>query len=353
MVKRKKPTKNNPANESDQYLSTGSTLLNLAISGHPDRGYMRGKYYLFVGDSMSGKTFFILTCLAEASLRKDFDDYRFIFDNAEDGALMDIGKFFGKSVEERIEPPMTEGGNPIYSNTIEEFYYHVDDAFLEERPFIYILDSMDALSSDPEQSKFDEQKEAHRKGKSTTGTFGDGKAKINSSGIRKLLSRLKKTGSILIVVNQTRDNLGFGFEKKTRSGGRALTFYATLELWSSIKGKIKRTVRGKQRQIGVECSVRVKKNRIKGRDRTVQVPIYHSFGIDDVGSCIDYLLEENHWKVAKSGFFDAIGFGGKLSRDNLIKRIEREGEVPRLREIVTKVWNEIEDACVIERKARY
>jgi len=70
------------------YLSTGSTLLNLACTGFPERGFIKGHYYFIVGDSTSGKTWLSLTCLAEASINPNFKNYRFIYDNAEDGALM-------------------------------------------------------------------------------------------------------------------------------------------------------------------------------------------------------------------------------------------------------------------------
>jgi len=173
------------------------------------------------------------------------------------------------------------------SHSIEEFYYHIDDALEQKKPFIYILDSMDSLSSKAEKDKFDETKMAYRKGKEVAGSYGDGKAKKNSTSLRQLLAPLQKTGSILIIINQTRDNLGFGFGKKTRSGGRALRFYATIELWSSVKRKLSRTIKGKKRQLGVECSIQIKKNRITGRERTLTLPIYHSFGIDDVGSCVN------------------------------------------------------------------
>jgi len=333
-------------------LSTGSTLLNLACSGTSIGGFLKGKYYFLVGDSASGKTFLSLTCLAEAAINKEFKDYRFIYDNAEDGAMMDIEKFFGSGVAARMTAPGLYDGELVFSETIEDFYYNLDDAIGLGQPFIYILDSMDALSSEAEADKFNEQKQAYRKGKTTTGSYGDGKAKKNSAGIRKALSGLRRTGSILIIINQTRDNLGFGFEKKTRSGGHALRFYATLELWSSVKSKIKKTVKGKLRQIGVECRIQIKKNRITGRESDLLIPIYHSFGIDDLGSCVDYLLAENHWeKRGQSLRADEFGFKGK--RESFIKMIEENELEDDLRDIVGKVWNEIESLSSIDRKKRY
>jgi len=347
-LKKKKTKKDKPL-----YLSTGSTLLNLACSGKVQGGFRAGKYYFLVGDSASGKTFLSLTCLAEAGINPAFGDYRFIYDNSEDGALMDIKKFFGPAVSRRMEAPSTEkDGTPTYSSSIEEFYFHIDDAFSVGKPFIYILDSMDSLTTEDEGKKFDEHKKAHRKGKQAKGSYGDGKAKKNSTNLRRLLTPLKKSNSILIVISQTRDNLGFGFETKTRSGGRSLRFYATLEIWSSIKGKITKGVKGKIRQLGIKCLCKIKKNRMTGKESSVVIPIYHSYGIDNIGGCIDYLIEEDHWDVAGKKI-NAVEFGVALTADKLIAYIEENEKEYELHKIVGTVWKEIEEACAVKRKQKY
>lgn len=352
-------------------LSTGSTLLNLACSGKLSAAFLPSTFNYLVGDSASGKSFLTLTCLAEAAKNKDFNNYRFIFDDVEGGAMMDVEKFFGKKVAERLEPPAVDKktGLPISSGTIEEFFYHIDDALDEGRPFIYILDSMDGLSSDSEVDKFQEQKIAHQRGKQISGSYGDGKAKKNSAGIRQVLSGLKKTGSILIIISQTRDNIGFGaqFNPKTRSGGHALRFYATLELWSSIKGKINKTVRGEQTPVGINCQVKVKKNRLTGRERDIVIPIYYSTGFDDTGSCVQFLIENKHWKKVgksgeevneengkkKSGVIDAKEFDYSGNEEGLIKHIEETGQELELKLLVSTVWDEIEAESEVIRKKRY
>jgi RecA/RadA recombinase len=336
------------------FLSTGSVLLNLACTGRPYGGFAKGKYYFIVGDSSSGKTFLTLTCLAEAGINKSFKDYRFIYDNGEDGALMNIEKFFGKAVKDRLEAPSyTENCEAVYSKTIEDFYYHIDDAIQEGGPFIYIQDSMDVLSSTDEAKKFDEQKKANRKGRKVAGSYGDGKAKKNSAGLRRLLTPMKESGSILIILSQTRDNIGFGaqFNPKTRSGGNALKFYACLEIWSSVRKKIVKTVKGKKRQIGMVSLLKVKKNRFTGKDRNVEVPIYHSYGFDNIGSMVDYLLDENHWSGDKKIKAKEFKFEG--TKEKLIKYIEENDMEQDLISIVTDVWNEIEKACEVKRKRRY
>ena len=338
-------------------LGTGSTLLNLACSGHPRGGFAKGGYYFFVGDSSSGKTFFSLTCLAEAAASKRFDGYRFIYDGPEGGARMDLAKFFGSKVAARLEAPRVEDDKPQASKDIEDFYFNIDDAFKAGRPFIYILDSMDSLSSAQEREKADARK-AFARGrtkKKPAGEYGDGKAKVNSSGIRRGLADLRDSGSILLILNQTRDNIGGGpFDpKKTRSGGHSLTFYADLEMWSKVGGSLKRTVRGKERQIGIIVKVRVKKNRQTGRDRTISVPIYWSTGIDDLGGCVDFLVDERAWTKNKAGVIDAVGLGLDGTREEIVEQIEERGLERDLRMLTADLWREIDEATAVKRKPRY
>lgn len=338
-------------------VSSGSTLLNLLCSSRPNGCFAKGKYYFMVGDSSSGKTWLALTVFAEATQSKHFANYDLIHDNVEDGALMDLGFYFGAEVNKRIRPPAyAEDKSPIFSSTVESFYYHMDDAIARAektgRPFIYVLDSQDSLDSSAASDKFQEQKKAFEEGKDSAGSYGDGKAKIHSENIRRVLLGLRKTNSILIVIGQTRDNLGMGFEKKTRSGGKSLRFYATVEIWTSIKEKLKKNVRGRDRVIGQLVEVQTKKNRITGTLGTVTIPIYLRYGIDDIGSCIDYLIAEKHWTGTKTNV-EAPEFKFDGTREKLIQHIETNGLERDLRQIAADVWNDVEQALAPRRKPRY
>lgn len=345
-----------PVPEAD-LLKTGSTMLDLAITGKRAGGFAKGKYFWIVGDSSSGKTFLTLTCLAEASINKEFNNYRFIYDNGEDGALMDMGRFFGPRMADRLEAPSeTADGEPVYSDTIEDFYYHLDDAFNAGYPFIYVLDSMDALDSKYSAKKFDEAKKAARKGTQAKGDYGDGKAKINSTRIRHVVRQLRDTGSILIVLSQTRDNIDAGMfeEQQTHAGGRALKFYATVQLWSSVGKRIKRTVNDREIVVGVTCRVKTKKNRFTGRERVVEFPIYYANGIDDIGGMVDYLTTWKVWpkvagKIDASKHFDDV----KLRREDLIKWVEENQARDELEHICETAWQAVEEKLVTHRRSKY
>jgi RecA/RadA recombinase len=342
-------------------VSTGSTQLNLACSDNPFTGFRKGGYYFLVGDSASGKSWLSLSCFAEACLSPEFAKHRLIFDDVEGGVQMNMAHYFGKAVAERMEPAggWDKSGRPINSSRVEEFYYNITDAIKAGKPFIYVLDSQDALDSAASRDKFEEQKKAARQGKDAAGSYGDGKAKYHSEHIRMVLSDVRKMGSILIIIGQTRDNVtGFGFEKKIRSGGKALRFYADLEIWTSVEGKITRTVRGVKRTVGVNCLAEVRKNRITGKigkDRSVIFPIYYDHGIDDVGACVDFLVENGHWLETKkdSGLFIATELTITASRNKLIHHIEDKNLENSIRHLCGEVWGQIEDEARVERKPRY
>ncbi len=345
-------TRKPKADKSGHALSTGCTLLNMALTGDPRRGFLTRHYYLLVGDSNSGKTFTSMTCFAEATQNEFFKNHRLIYDNIEDGMLMDVERLFGPEVERRLRPPAGSIEDPQFSETIEDFYYHVDDAIKKGKPFIYVLDSMDSLSSHDEQKKFDEQKTAHRAGKTTAGSYGDGKAKKNSGNLRKVLAGLRKTDSILIIICQTRDNLTGWGDPKSRSGGKSLRFYATTEIWTTPIGQIKKTVRGKERKIGIKVGIQTKKNRITGKLHEVETSIIPTYGIDDIGSCIDYLCSEGWWKKIKDSSNIKAGEFGTVSREKLV-RIFDDGKFSTLRKEVAACWEAVEAACAIKRSARY
>jgi len=341
--------------DRESALSSGSTLLNLACTDHPDFAFMKGGYYYLVGDSMSGKTWTSLTCFAEACLNPAFKDYLLIFDDVEGGAQMDVEYYFGKEVARRMKPEQ--------STTIESFYATLDKLARAGKPFVYVLDSQDALTSKAAAKKVSKQRQADEKGEEAAGSYGDGKAKYHSENIRQVLADLRALKSILIIIGQTRDNLGFGFEKKTRSGGKALRFYAQLEIWTSVFKKIQKTVRGRPRTIGARCLAEVKKNRVTGKigkDRQVEIPIYYGMGIDDVGSIVDYLVGEEHWsakevtkgnKTTKLLHAPELEFKG--SRGQLIAHIEQEKLESKIRKLAGEVWAQIESECEPRRKRRY
>jgi recombination protein RecA len=347
-----------PVWKTSDRLSSGSTLLNLACSDNYLGGFPLGGYIFLVGDSRSGKTWLSLSCMAEAAIDERFNEHRFIYDNVERGVKMDLARYFGQAMADRIEPPRLDAdGQPLCSTYTEEFYFNLDSALNDDRPFIYVLDSMDGLDTLADEEKFQKWKEGFETGKNTAGSFGASKAKLNSVNLRRVMGRLEQSNSLLIVISQTRDNISpMSYATKTRSGGHALQFFATLEIWSSVVKKLTKTHKGTDRHIGSLVKLLVKKNRLTGRELEVIIPIYHSYGIDDLGSCVDYMTDEKAWERSKVGVIVPAGLkvpDAKYKRESLIQAIETHGLQDEVRKMVQGEWQAIAEAVALKREPRY
>lgn len=335
-----------------------STLLNCACSGYPDFAFLVGSIINVIGDSWSGKTFLALSIFAELNLLAEFDPYRFIYDDAEYANQFNMEYLFGPTTSKRIHPPNWEvtededgnkNGFPIYSDTVEDFHCHIRDAIDDGRPFIYVLDSFDALDTDQDREKIEEMREARRRKVKPKGSYGMAKAKGASSLLRDIDDKLSKTNSLLIIVSQTRDNLDpMSFKKSTRSGGRALKFYCSHEIWLAAGKKHK----SKERIIGNDVLAKVEKAKLTGKFRDAKFSIFNDLGVDDVRSCIDFLVQFGMWKKTKLTI-NAEHFQIKGSMAAIIKAIEKRNLEPKLRKLTGRLWNQLEEEIKLKRKMKY
>ena len=318
-------------------FSSGSTLLNLALTDHADFGFLPGKLVNIIGDSSAGKSFLLWTLFAELAHDPRFDEYDLIYDEPEVSIEFDIPKLFGGKTEERVR-------TDILSDTMEDFHDNLIKEVSKGKPIIYGLDSFDALTSEAEKKR-----DVH------DGTYGGEKPKMSSEILRKVIGRISKTNSAVFIVSQTRDNIGVKFgSKKTRSGGRALKFYSTHEIWLAIEGHIKR----KDREVGVDVIAKVSKNKVTGKLRTVGFPILYDYGVDDLVSMVNWLIDEKYWNRVKgkpgdTGKIDSNGFCEHDFMENLVNHIVAENLVADLKKVVEGHWLEIEESIATVRPPRY
>jgi RecA/RadA recombinase len=235
--------------------------------------------------------------MAEAVNSPHFQDYRLLYADVEGGARFDPA-LFGKKLDQKLEYVTMHNGEPF--QTVEDFYAYLDAQLRKKKPFICVLDSMDALSSTSEMERFDANVQQRQKDldndKAYTNLsmgYGDGKAKVNSTSLRRIRNQLPVSGSILIILCQEREAItGMVAGNRVRSGGKALTFYADYEIWFSMKGKLERTIDGHKRTYGQETGVQIKKNRITGIRTDLKFPILQGVGISDTDAVLDWLMEE-------------------------------------------------------------
>lgn len=344
IAKSMKTKKKNTPRETS-HLSSGSRILNLAISGRPDVAYRKGRCHSIVGDTSSGKSVLACSAFAEASVNPAFKDYAFEFADIEGGSLVDMVRYYGKAAMDRI--------NSWSAETLEDFYDRAD-TLLKSQPTILILDSWDILAPLAQEEQIE----------SGSKSYGTDKAKINSARLRRLDLALRKKGSIFIGISQTRQNVGWNsqFSPKTYSGGDAIKFYSRIQFWTSIRENLVHPKH--QTQQGIVTQIKITKNHFTGWQGKLEVPILRGSGVDDIGSCIDFLVNAKHWKTAKkevegkrqkrtAGVIDAQDLGESLPREDLVAYIEDNDLESVLEEIVVRVWNQIESETIIRRKQKY
>jgi len=334
-------------------VPTGSTTFNLECSGRIEGAFLLGKMVNLIGDSHAGKTLFGFTIFAECALLSRFDKYRFIYDDVEAANEFNLPYLFGDDCADRIE-------QNVRSKTIEDYNDNIARYLDDDRPFIHVLDSFDALTSEAAIDKDIENRKAREKGNKTKGDYGDGKPKAFAKFCSQRIQDLSDNGSILVIISQTRDNIGFGsmFTPKTRSGGRALKFYAFHEIWLACQ---KREKEGK-RTIVTNVQAKITKNKLIGNHGESYFPILNDYGVDNLRSCINFLLDEGDWTgkpgaVNTKGFFDKHkNSKGKLVHPTLkqiicdIEDNNREDELFKLCQIA---FDNIMQNLKPERKRKY
>jgi len=301
----------------NKLIPTGCIMLDLALSDNIYQGYALGSLVNIVGDSSSGKTFLLLSLLATLTYDKRFKDYLLIYDEPEAALMIDIPRLFGKEADKRIIR--------YSSDTVEDFYERIRKLCEKKTKFVYGLDSLDALSCKAEK-------------KSLEGYHLE-KPKLMSMILRNIVRDLRDQDSLVVIISQTREKIGVRFgERKTRSGGKALRFYSTHEIWLAIKEHLEE----KKKDIGVKVKARVKKNKVLGKLRDIEFDILYDYGIDDIGSAIDFLVSQKIWKkekekilASKDGFIDS-------AREKLISYIEDKSLEKKFFELVDSNWKELE-----------
>lgn len=317
--------------EKIPFISSGCTTLDLALGG----GWAEGRVANIIGDKATGKTLQAIEAAANFAMKYERAKVRY----RESEAAFDIpyARALGMPIE-RID-----FGDNKRMETVEDFFLDLEKIVEGARtPELVILDSLDALSDRAELARdFDDG-----------ATYGAGKAKKLSEMFRRLVGKMERKLITLMIISQVRDNINaraFG-RQWTRSGGKALDFYASQILVLANAGKLTQTVLGQKRAIGVKVIGRVDKNKVGLPFREASYQIRFGYGVDDAQSMVDFLHSTKRLKEANIKESEVKGFLNYLLEDCTPK--EMDVELDALRKLCTKVWYEIESKTLTPR-AKY
>lgn len=301
------------------FIPSGGTLLDCTLGG----GWPLTRISNVVGDESTGKT--LLAIEASANFHRKWPKGEIFYREAEIAFDQDYAETLGMPVD---AVDFIESEN---FTTIEDFYEDLKEctALCKKKgvPGLYVVDSLDALSDKAEQKLgFDE------------GSYSMTKPKQMSKLFRQLTSEVAKANMHLMIISQTRDKIGSQFVKKTRSGGRALDFYASQVLWLSHRGDVDRQVGGVKRVTAIEILAKCDKNKIALPRRRCEFTITFGHGIDSMASNMEWLEKEvKRWDEV----FD-------VKRTTYRQRLERMNdadywaECTRVDKEVRRIWREVE-----------
>jgi len=347
---------------SDRLIDSGSTLINCACSDNPDGAFALGTINTFPGQSQAGKTVLMLTMLALCAKDSRFDNYDLIMDDSEETVGGFDLEYLFEPVVGRMIYPKYDGDIPRPSETIQDFKANVLTRCKTGKPFIYILDGLDALTSDEELER--EYHNAMKKAKSQAQAeelkkgYHTEKAKHIGEALRMINGMIKRSDSVLMFTQQTRQNIGPGWGEPDwiTSGGEAPFFYSFHRVYLSTGPARTAESHGLKHKIGSMIRAEIIKNKLTGKRRKVGIEfdIYEDLGIDDVASCVDFLKKTGHWTMS-GAWMQAPGIlkgEDKMQRMDLIRHIEKEQAQSELRKIVGKIWKEIEEDIRLNDRAR-
>lgn len=261
---------NVPTNVED-WVSTQSSTLDLAVSNRPYGGLPVGRIVELTGLEGTGKSLIAAHVLAETQKR---DGVAVLIDT-ESAVNRDFFRAIGLDTSQLVYSQ---------ADTVEDIFETIEMIIERVRTssqnklVTIVVDSVAAASTRDELAgDYDK-----------TG-YATGKAIIISKALRKITNTIAKQKILLIFTNQLRVNMNAGMfaDPYTTSGGKAIAFHSSVRIRLSNIKKIKNG----DNIIGMEVRAKVVKNRMGPPHRNADFSVYFDRGIDDFGTWLKVLKE--------------------------------------------------------------
>lgn len=314
-------------------ISTGSTLLDLAVSGGRKKGggIPGGILVEVFGPNSAGKT--VILCEIAGGIQRQGGAAMFHDPEAR------LNKQFARIFD--FDTDTIEYSTPDTVTEVFEQARAWEPKGAKNAIHGLFTDSLAALSTDLEM----ENKEGDK--------MGMRRAKEFSEQLRKTCRILTKNNWLMVCSNQVRQNAdagGYG-EKYTTPGGVSVGFYASLRLRAKSVEKLHKEIKvaGKtvKKVIGVKTEFEVYKSSIWKPFRSAPVYIIFDYGIDDVRANLQFVKD-----YTKNTTYTVHGESLDTSLEKAIQKVEEQGLEDSLREEVIELWQSIEDNFSSQRKPK-
>ena len=200
------------AGDTSGYIDTGSYIFNALVSGSIFGGVPSNKITAIAGESSTGKTFFCLGIVQH--FLESNPDAGVIYFESESAISRQMIEDRGIDSQRMMIVPVT---------TVQEFRTQaikILDKYMEQKeqkPMMFVLDSLGMLST----SKEIEDSEAGKETRDMT------RAQVVKSIFRVLTLKLGKANVPLLVTNHTYDVVGAYIPTKEMGGGSGLKYAAS------------------------------------------------------------------------------------------------------------------------------
>lgn len=257
-----------------EWVSTGSSTLDLAISNRPNGGLPVGRIAEFTGLEAAGKSLIMAHLLANTQKKGGLA----VYIDTENALSEEFLKAIGVDVSNMLYIPL---------ETIEDIFEAIENIIesirksSKDRLVTIVVDSIAGATT-----KIELDADYEKDGWATT------KAILMSKAMRKITNTIGKQRILLAFTNQLREKMGVMFgDKYTTSGGKALGFHASVRVRLQSVGKLKTKIGSKETIVGVETEATVTKNRLGPPYKKARFEIYFDSGINDLGSWFTLLKE--------------------------------------------------------------
>ncbi len=301
-----------------EWISTGSTMLDLAISNRPNGGLPVGRIIEITGLEASGKSLLAAHALANTQKKGGLA----VYIDTENAVSREFLEALGIDLKEMLYVPL---------ETVEDIFDAIDSIVeavrkgSKDRIVTIVVDSVAGASTKVEMAA-DYDKDG----------WATSKAIILSKAMRKVTNFVGRERICLIFTNQLRTRLGVSFgDPWTTSGGKAIAFHSSVRLRLKSVGQIKlKGNSGKDEILGMTTRAQVIKNRMGPPLRSVDYDIYFDSGIDDYGSWLTMM--KDYGLVTQAGAWytytdtetgEIIKFQSKDFREKLIDNPEMKNRV--------------------------
>ena len=309
--------------------STGSTLLDLAISGGRVRGggVPSGIVMEIYGPSGWGKTALLVELGASVQLKG--------------------GEVLFIDPEARLDHQYAR----LFDLNIPKDNYHMPDTVSElfdiiegwetpkDKGHMIAADSLAAFSTLMEMEEDDK--------------YGMRRAKEFSQGFRKTCRLIEKRNWLVACSNQIRTGPTGNFTPT----GNAIAFHSSVRIQINPcpppgKKYVEKTItiEGKQHKKieGVHCICKIKKNSVDDPYREADMYIKFGYGIDDIRANLQYVKDIKGSKTYGEDFFEK-----PFSRmEKAISKVEEEEYEEQLRDRVIDLWFNLQEKLKTDRKKK-